>query len=32
MSSSSADEVGADEITQEIHERRVIIKFDYPKG
>jgi hypothetical protein len=32
MSSSSADEVGTDEITQEIHEQQIVIRFDYPRG
>jgi hypothetical protein len=32
MSSSSADEVGTDEIMQEIREQRIVIRFDYPKG
>jgi len=32
MSSSSVDEVGIDEITQEIHEQRIVIRFDYPRG
>jgi hypothetical protein len=32
MSSSSADEVGTDEITQEIREQRIVIRFDYPRG
>jgi hypothetical protein len=29
MSSSSGDEVVVDEITQEIWEQQIIIKFDY---
>jgi hypothetical protein len=32
MSSSCVDEVGTDEVTQEIHKQRIVIKFDYPKG
>jgi hypothetical protein len=32
MSSSSADEVGIDEIMQEIREQRIVIRFDYPRG
>jgi hypothetical protein len=32
MSSSNADEVGVKELTQEICERRIIIRFDYPRG
>jgi hypothetical protein len=32
MSSSSIDEVGTDEVTQEIREQRIVIRFDYPKG
>jgi hypothetical protein len=32
MSSSNADEVGVEELTQEIREQRIIIRFDYPKG
>jgi len=39
MSSSSADEVGIgvdevgiDEVTQEIREQQIVIKFDYPRG
>jgi hypothetical protein len=32
MSSSSADEVGTDEIMQEIHEQQIVIRFDYPRG
>jgi hypothetical protein len=31
MSSSSVDEVGTDEVTQEINEQRIIIRFDYPR-
>jgi len=29
MSSSSADEVGEEELTQEIHEQRIVNRFDY---
>jgi hypothetical protein len=32
MSSSSADEVGIKELTQEIREQRIVIRFDYPRG
>jgi hypothetical protein len=32
MSSSSADEVGIEEVTQEIREQRIVIRFDYPRG
>jgi hypothetical protein len=32
MSSSSVDEVGTYEITQEIREQRIVIRFDYPRG
>jgi hypothetical protein len=32
MSSFSANEVGTDEITQEIREQRIVIRFDYPRG
>jgi hypothetical protein len=32
MSSSSTDEVGIDEVTQEIREQRIVIRFDYPRG
>jgi hypothetical protein len=32
MSSSSVNEVGTDEITQEIREQRIVIRFDYPRG
>jgi hypothetical protein len=32
MSSSSANEVGIDEVTQEIHEQQIVIRFDYPRG
>ncbi len=32
MSSSSADEVSTNEITQEIREQRIVIRFDYPRG
>jgi hypothetical protein len=31
MSSFSVDEVGIDEVTQEICEQHTIIKFDYPR-
>jgi hypothetical protein len=32
MSSSSPDEVGVEELTQEIREQRIVIRFDYLKG
>jgi hypothetical protein len=32
MSSSSAKEVGIEELTQEIREQRIVIRFDYPRG
>jgi len=32
MSSSSADEVGVEELTQHIHEQRIVLWFDYPRG
>jgi hypothetical protein len=32
MSSSSADEVGTDEVTQEIRGQWIVIRFDYPRG
>jgi len=32
MSSSSVDEVGVEELTQEIHEQRIVLRFDYLKG
>jgi hypothetical protein len=32
MSSSSVNEVGTDEIMQEICEQRIVIKFNYPRG
>jgi hypothetical protein len=32
MSSSSAEEVGIEELTQEIREQRIIIGFNYPRG
>jgi hypothetical protein len=32
MSSSSVDEVGTNEVTQEICEQRIVIRFDYPRG
>jgi hypothetical protein len=32
MSSSSAEEVGIEEVTQEIREQRIVIRFDYPRG
>jgi len=31
MSSSSAYEVGIDEVIQEIHEQRILARFDYPR-
>jgi hypothetical protein len=31
MSSSSADEIRIDDVTQEIHEQQLVIKFDYPR-
>jgi hypothetical protein len=31
MSSSSADEVGTNEVTQEIREQRILTRFDYPR-
>jgi len=32
MSSSSADEVGVEKLTQEIREQRIVIRFDYSRG
>jgi len=32
MSSSSVDEVGVEELTQEIREQRIVIRFDHPRG
>ncbi len=32
MSSSSVDEVGTYEVTQEIREQRIVIRFDHPRG
>jgi hypothetical protein len=32
MSSSSVDEIGVEELTQEIREQRIVIRFDYPRG
>jgi hypothetical protein len=32
MSSSSVEEVGIEELTQEIREQRIFIRFDYPRG
>jgi hypothetical protein len=32
MSLSSADEVGTHELTQEIREQRIVIRFNYPRG
>jgi len=32
MSSSSVDEVGVEELTQHIHEQRIVLRFDYPRG
>jgi hypothetical protein len=32
MSSSSAEEVGIEELTQEIREQRIVIGFNYPRG
>jgi hypothetical protein len=32
MSSSSAEEVPVEEVTQEIREQRIIIRFDYLRG
>jgi hypothetical protein len=32
MSSFSVDEVGVEELTQEIHEQRIVLRFDYLKG
>jgi hypothetical protein len=29
MSSPSEDEVGVEELTQEIHEQRIVDRFDY---
>jgi hypothetical protein len=31
MSSSNADDVGIDEVMQEIHEQRIVIRFYYPR-
>jgi hypothetical protein len=31
MSSSSTNEVVVDEITQEIKEQQIVIRFDYPR-
>jgi hypothetical protein len=32
MSSFSANEVGIEELTQEVREQRIVIRFDYPRG
>jgi hypothetical protein len=32
MSSSSAEEVGIEELMQEIREQWIVIRFDYPRG
>jgi len=32
MSSSSADEVGVEELTQEIREQRIVTRFDCLRG
>jgi hypothetical protein len=32
MSSSSAEEVGIEEVTQEVREQLIVIRFDYPRG
>jgi len=32
MSSSSADEVGVEKLTQHIHEQRIVLRFNYPRG
>jgi hypothetical protein len=32
MSSSSKDEIGIDDVTWEIHEQQLVVKFDYPRG
>jgi len=32
MSSSSSDEVGVEEYTQEIREQQIVIRFDYLRG
>jgi len=32
MFSSSADEVRVEELTQHIHEQRIVLRFDYPRG
>jgi hypothetical protein len=32
MSSSNADEVDTNEVTQEIREQLIVIRFDYPRG
>jgi hypothetical protein len=32
MFSSSANEVGVEELTQHIHEQRIVFRFDYPRG
>jgi hypothetical protein len=32
MSSFSVDEVGVEELTQEIHEQRIVLRFNYLKG
>jgi len=29
MSSSNADEIGINDVTQEIHEQQLVVKFDY---
>jgi hypothetical protein len=31
MSSSSVDEIGKDDVTQEIHEQQLVVEFDYPR-
>jgi hypothetical protein len=32
MSSSNVDEVGVEELTQHIHEQRIVLRFDYLRG
>jgi hypothetical protein len=31
MSSSNVDEIGKDDVTQEIHEQQLVVRFDYPR-
>jgi hypothetical protein len=31
MSSSSGDEIGINDVTQEIHKQQLVVRFDYPR-